>query len=527
MALSWSGFWSSCKSRLSAISFSLYHGRQRLRKRIKNLRTCLKDRKKRQKELKSQLEQTRRENENLRQKISELEREREQQSNQPSPMTLPEDPPLPHHQFGPRMISLCVNLARCVGLRPSRTVLDIFFRWLGVSVALPTWESIRMWLLRVGVARMTQPLSRAKDYVWMADHSNQIGPEKALVVLAIRASKLPRKGKTIKRRHMRILTVLPGTQWKTANMTKVYEDLIKRYGEPRAILADGAVELRDSVKALKTEGIGPLVLRDFKHFLANQFESVVGGEEKFREFISLITQVRSSTQQTELSHFAPPGLKAKARFMNLRPLLAWATMVLWHLDHPGTETRKEILPERMESRLGGLREFAESVRGWWSCQEVISEGLKFINESGLEKRTAEEFRRRVEGLARSESSREIMTRAEEFLKTQAAELKAGERLPLSTEILESMFGSYKHLEKQHSKGGFTQLLPAMGALLLATTESSIRRDFKRVKVKDVQEWIKTHMPRTLASQRKKAYGEFRKAKRDGRTASATESNIGI
>ncbi len=31
----------------------------------------------------------------------------------------------------------------------------------------------------------------ADDWVWMADHSNQIGPEKALVVLGVRAARLP------------------------------------------------------------------------------------------------------------------------------------------------------------------------------------------------------------------------------------------------------------------------------------------------------------------------------------------------
>ena len=33
-------------------------------------------------------------------------------------------------------------------------------------------------------------------------------------------------------------------------------------------------------------------------------------------------------------------------------------------------------------------------------------------------------------------------------------------MPLSTEILESSFGLYKQLERQHSKGGFTTLLAA-------------------------------------------------------------------
>ena len=334
-------------------------------------------------------------------------------------------------------------------------------------------------------------------------------------MVAVRASQLPARGKTLKRHHLRLLTVMPGTQWKTENMTQTYQQLIERYGEPRAILVDGAAELRDSVKALKPEekeGKGPLVLRDFKHYLANQLESVLGKDEQFAAFDSWVGQVRCATQQTELAHFTPPSPKLKARFMNLSPLLRWAKMVLWHPDQPGSVARHGILPERMEAKLGGLRAFAAKVEEWWCCQEVISEGLKFLNQNGLDHKTAGEFRQRVQKLARSESSQQIMMRAKEFLKTQAKDLAVGERLPLSTEILESTFGSYKRLERQHSKGGFTQLLPALGALLRPTTSKSIAQDFERVKVKDVQDWVKKNMPKTLGSKRQKAYGEYRKTK---------------
>ncbi len=44
-----------------------------------------------------------------------------------------------------------------------------------------------------------------------------------------------------------------------------------------------------------------------------------------------------------------------------------------------------------------------------------------------------------------------------FVKAAESQVKEGERLPLSTEILESSFARYKQLEGQHAKGGFTSL----------------------------------------------------------------------
>ena len=131
---------------------------------------------------------------------------------------LAEDPPLKGHKFGRRMIRLAVNLARVVGLRPTERVLKIVWEWLGVQQQLPDWTTIRTWLLRIGLAALREPVEAADDWIWMADHSNQIGPEKALVVLGVRASKLPPRGETLKHEDVRLLTVRPGTAWKREDM---------------------------------------------------------------------------------------------------------------------------------------------------------------------------------------------------------------------------------------------------------------------------------------------------------------------
>jgi hypothetical protein len=92
------------------------------------------------------------------------------------------------------------------------------------------------------------------------------------------------------------------------------------------------------------------------------------------------------------------------------------------------------------------------------------------------------------------------------------ELQPGERLPMSTEILESTFALYKQLEGQHSKAGFTSLLACFAALLQpATEEETVRRAFASISVKRVREWTKKNLGTTLTSKRQTLYTEFRRA----------------
>ena len=525
MLLSWPMFWGDCKSSLSAISRALFQSRQRLRTKVAKLRRQQQGSEAEQQRQAVELERARADAERQAARIAELQEALNRERTERAAVTLPPDPPLRRHQYGPRMISLCVNLARRIGFRSTVAVLKTFFKWLGISSKVPTWQAIRGWMQRVGVARMKEKNRPSTDCVWLVDHSNQIGPEKAFVALAVRASKLPPKGQTLKQKDVRLLTVLPGTAWKTEDMKKTYQMLAAQHGTPRAILADGACELREGVQCLKKGDSGPLVLRDFKHFLANRLESVVGKNLRFGEFIQTVTHIRAAVQQTELAHFSPPRLKQKARFMNLKALLNWAEMMLWQLDHAESKARKDVSPERMKSKFGALRLFSDQTPDWWACQNVVSAGVKFINENGIDRAAADDFRRLAEPLATTAGSRRLLDAAVEFLTTQAASLKKGERLPLSTELLESTFALYKQLERQHSQGGFTQLLSTFGALLRSTTPSSIRRDFQRIKVRDVQLWTKTHMPSTLNAQRQTAYHEFRKAKKQINQKCATKATI--
>ena len=217
------------------------------------------------------------------------------------------------------------------------------------------------------------------------------------------------------------------------------------------MLADGAVELRDGAECLKKLRLDTIVLQDFKHKAANFFKASIGKDERFAEFNTLLGRTRSAIQQTELAHLVPPSPKQKARLMNLATILEWAATVLWLLEHPEVEARKLVTPERLEDKLGWLRSFADDLAVWRECQEVLKQGIKLINEQGLFRGAAEQFRAAVGPDLAHATSRQLADRLIDFVADAERHLKEGERLPMSTEILESSFGLYKQLERQHSK----------------------------------------------------------------------------
>jgi len=517
VGISWYEKVKEFKSPLHVIAAFLLRSRETQFAKVRRLSQQVDELQSQVEQLQRQLQQKQDEIDTLKQRVVEAEKRRDQAKRS---VNLPEDPPLGAHGYGARMISLAVNLARSVGFRGAARTLQVFFGWLGIDQALPSRTSIRNWLGRLGIDEMQQPLDCSESLVILVDHSNQIGTEKVMLALGVNAAALPEPGKALTHRDVRVLEVKPGDSWKTADMEQQYQALADRYGTPRAVLVDGAVELREGAKCLKNLREDTIVLRDFKHYAANVVKSLIGNDARFKEVGGKIGLARSSIQQTELAHLTPPSPKQKARFMNLSSTLAWLTMILWLLRNPEAKARAGISVERMQEKLGWVEEYADEIAVWQECQDVASVSLTFINEQGLFKGASSELQAVIGDELKHATSKELAQRLIDFVAQSEQPLREGERLPLSTEILESSFGLYKQLERQHSKSGFTSLLACLPALLKPTTPEDVTAAFVRTSAQDVTAWTKEHFRWTVTSRRQAAYAEHKSAVKRA-TADAT------
>jgi hypothetical protein len=509
-------YWGSCKSRLSAISRNCFLSRMRWRKRCLAFKRLWSKEKARRVRCEVSLEEMKRENGQLRFQLRATERQ-SKLAKPPSPdWESALETAVPNHTFPLGLIVLSVNLARVIGLRPTVSVLKIFFDWLGIPCKIPTYQTVRTWMQRIGLYRMLRA-PQVDDGIWLVDHSMQIGKQKVLLVLRVRESRLPPKGTPLRHEDVEVLCFQAGEEWKREDVLQVYKTVAAKYGHPLSVVTDGAVELREPAERLKNKGKSPLVNRDLKHFLANRLEELLAKLPEWKEFMEELLKTRAKVQQTEMAHLSPPSLKQKARFMNLQPTLNWAMMVLWHLQHFASKARQGITVARMEDKFGWLRKFESWIHQWKECQDVISTALTFFNGNGVFRGSASAFRK-MSGGVRYDSSRKLLEATIAFIRNIEKKLKVRQRLPISTEILESTFGLYKKIEQQHAKGGFTSLLPVFPTLLKPTTTEEVRKCFARVKTKDVTQWLKTNLPDTLAARRQRAYREANpKSKSKGAT----------
>jgi hypothetical protein len=420
---------------------------------------------------------------------------------------LPNDDPdfatLPaSHGFPCGVIRLFLLLVQTgIPLRAASRALAILVAILDLPFHAPHWTTGRLWVLRFGLACLQAPKERSDDWAWLIDHSVQIGQQKILVILAIRLADLPPRGQALCHDQMELIALEPMISSTRQDVADRLEQAAQRTCVPRVIVDDCGVDLTGGVEIFRRDHPQTVEIHDIKHKAACLLKARLERDPRWQSFASWVGRVRCAIQQTELAALVPPGPRPKARFMNLGPQLVWAEKILALIDHPEAKS-PTMTTARLEEKLGEIRNYRGDLAQWRQWQDVVDEAVGFVACHGLESGTAGELLAKLKPECQAGVTRRLAEELVEFVETQASQTRVGERLPGSTEVLESSFGKFKALEKGQSRGGFTSLLLGFGALLKGAASETVRRAMETTPTKAVKEWCSEHLGQTLHSERK-------------------------
>jgi hypothetical protein len=415
-------------------------------------------------------------------------------------------PPGPHG-YGAATVRAAVRLV-CTGvaLRAVPRVLRGLAAEGGRSGPIPHGTTVRLWMQRLGHAVLTAPKEHAEDWAWLVDHSVQIGPERCLVILGIRRARLPPPGTALVATDLELIALVPRPSWTAPEVEAALQEAVPRTGAPRVIVDDHGGDLAGGVQLFQERHPQTLEVYDIGHKAACVLKRRLESDPRWPESRRRVGEARCAIQQTDLAFLVPPGERPKARFMNLGPLLNWGRKVLGVWDAPPAEVLSWVSAERLHEKLGWLMDLSDALDEWSQWQAVVDTAVGFVNCRGLDRAAARGLIAALPGSLRA-SSRAVAAELVRFVRSQARPARPEERLPGSTAVLESCFGRFKVLEKEHARGGFTGLVLALGAFLAEPTEEMIIKAFAAGDTQDVRDWCRANLGTTLFAKRKLAFQE--------------------
>ena len=415
-------------------------------------------------------------------------------------------------QFGVREVfTFVMSVLQGAALRSTATVFETFVETWDLPTAAPHWTSGRLWLLRVGLFKLTRPKPPGDDWIWFADHTVQIGVEKCLVVLGIRQSDLPPAGTCLTLEHLEPLLIEPMPRSNSELVHQQLEGLVETTGVPRAILNDQGSDLHGGVQLFCQNHADTSEIHDITHKAARLLKSLLEEDDSWSQFCTQAGQTKFQTQQTELAFLVPPSQRSKARYMNLGPIVNWGRETLRIINAPTEEILQWCSRERLEEKFGWLRHYEEPLARWSEWLEIITGTEQHIRHDGLTSATTAAVRRSLTHLGTRGSGVRLAGELVAFVADQCQSLRTNERLPGTTEVLESAFGKQKSLERSPTKTGFTSLLLGLGAAVGTTTAQIVHQALETCGIKQVKSWCAKHLGTTLQSKRQLAYATDKKS----------------
>jgi len=190
--------------------------------------------------------------------------------------------------------------------------------------------------------------------------------------------------------------------------------------------------------------------------------------------------------------------------MNLGEFVSWGQRALRYLNMSPELREPAVATNRLEGKLGWLREYREALGQWGSMMAVVEKTLEVIRHDGYHREAASALRDRLACLAQDEVSRRMAERAVTFVAEQSAAAGEDEHLLGSTECLESLIGKGKRLEGQQSRSGFTKMVLGMAAAVVEPTVEYVRTAMEQTKTQDVVAWCKEKLGVSVQAQRRQA-----------------------
>jgi hypothetical protein len=412
-------------------------------------------------------------------------------------------PPATDEQTRVRCVILVV--VAVISFRSCPRVLELFGRWfLGGSQWVPHFTSVINWTLRVGLALLSQVEPAAEPWVAIIDCSIDVGIKKVLVVLRVKLSALTERGSALTLADAECIGVEVAESWRGPTVAAALGRIFGQSGKPLAILKDQGSDLALGVKLWRQNHRAGAVriIDDVGHVAANGLKAMFAGLRAFEKLLTAVKSGAAKIRQSDLAFLAPPKIRTKGRFQGISRLADWAIRIL---DITGGSGPKEAgsIADRLREFLPGFGAHRPLLhRLAWSTT-LIMKVLDVLKNRGLTAETYAFTKKMLAELpANCRAQRRLMDWLERHWRVYQLLPMRGRPLPVSSDIIESLFGKLKTILARNPKAEFNRIILTIPCLCGKLTEAAVAKALGSVRHEDLRDWESKNIVETQCRKRR-------------------------
>lgn len=370
-------------------------------------------------------------------------------------------------------------------------MLRLFADALGVTFRIPHFTTIIRWTMRIGHSLLAASLEITQGWTCILDHTIQVGTKKALVVLMAPLNVMNRKvalGYT----DVKVVGIEVRDKWNGEIVEAYLRKLFFKIGFPDQIIRDGGSDLKRGIENMREKIPSSIkVTYDITHFIGNLLKRKYSKDLVFQEIRSAASLVRKQILQTSLCYLLPPKERSKGKFLNLPAFSKWLTFIKQYLqDHPENNKAHDIF-EWIIHMDSWINSFCKEIDTFSKIEEILK-------NRGC---TSEDFEI-LEPLLYDIEDMGLRGDLATFLEEEL-EFSHDKRISslITSDIIESLFGKYKELAKNHSMSEINRSILSIPCICSELSIEEIEVALQNTSQKDLDAWSEKKIGETQLARR--------------------------
>jgi hypothetical protein len=388
-------------------------------------------------------------------------------------------------------------------LRTTSKSLEIIFETFPVlkNSQAPSCTTIKYWAAQVGYYKLKRKKTIANDWMVLIDASIQMGEKKCILALGCRRTNLRKiTNRALTLEDLEVLSMRVVSKLNGEVITEILTEIATAVGKIIAVCSDRGSEILRGIKLFQAISPETRHIGDTAHRVSNLLESTLEKNPRWKEFREKATLSRRKMQNSLVPGALPPSPRAKARYMNVDTIIQWAADMLDLLEHDISSAGIDIV--ELRKYVGWLLSYRDDIDFWNRLISIGVAARHVVRTEGIHTHIADSFEQAIASIKMGAKELEFADHLSLFLLSQSKGLNFGECFIGSTEVLESLFGKIKYMEREQRAFGFTSLILAAIAAVGPLDKKMVAEAMEHVKRSEIDEWVRKEIGESVQSQRR-------------------------
>lgn len=285
-------------------------------------------------------------------------------------------------------------------------------------------------------------------------------------------------------------------------VAKDLEEIFTQAGEPVAIIKDKGSALHKGVEIYKEQHNSNIkTVDDLTHIIANGLKKQFEKTKQYKKYMAMLSNGATKLRQTDLAFLIPPKLRTKGRFQAISKLNNWAKKLIdKNIFSKRGKAKKGSLLSRLRISFTNFKSLEPFVKNLIKTTDTTNKIMKLLKNEGLSIATYNQSMEQLKELPKNSKIRKtIRVWLEKHIEIQKE--FALYPLPISSDIIESLFGKFKYSLKRNAQSDINRATLLIPLLCGDLDKQKLLNTLVNTKHKELKKWEEENVPYTVRKQR--------------------------